>query len=179
MALCMLQEYSWTDLTQPQLHLLSLYLSRQCRFRKTGTYQVFLAYHILPQTSREAGNDSLYISCLQTLIPQGPAECSCCCDLQINGLQINGFQILRNKNISPEVFFSFSSVQFLSSGNIFILCVVQNKIFHPQTFCQLTSIFRRGVMLFIRMKLLCLVIKTKSLMKEPFAVFCIVSFTLL
>ena len=79
---------------------------------------------------------------------------------QMNGGDLENARILA----------AFCQVQFLSGSDVPVFGVVEQQIFDMKLLCQLTGIFDRRMMLFIRVKNISLGIKAECFMEKPGAV---------
>ena len=64
-------------------------------------------------------------------------------------LQLDSLQILRNKEVSVEVFLSFFCVKFFAAGDVLVLGMVEDQVLYTELLCQFTGIFSCGVMFLI------------------------------
>ena len=91
----------------------------------------------------------------------------------MQNLQIQNFQIIRDKNVTLIIRFSFGGIQFFAVFDIFIFCVPENQVCDIQLSSKFTGIFGCAVMLFVRFENVAFRIEAECLMKQPVAVFCI------
>ena len=81
------------------------------------------------------------------------------------------FQIIRHIEISAVVFPALFQIKLFPPGDIFVLRMVEQEIFHAEALRQLAGVFYRGVMFLIGFENVRLTIETESLVKKPGAVF--------